>query len=161
MLASVEGAIVLEDVEWVPALFAIAPWAAGRVVRSQAGLLSALEQRTRELELEQGAFARLAVDRERARIARELHDVVSHNLAGVVVQAGAGRVAKSAPTDRTAARFADIRKAGERGLDELSRLAEIIDADADAHADADAGAPRTDRVPLRLDPLIEHARGPG
>ena len=62
-------------------------------MRSRSALVRALAQRTRELEAERDARHRLAVRHERARIARELHDIVAHNLAVMVVQAGAGRMA--------------------------------------------------------------------
>ena len=139
---------MLGDRKWVPALFALAPWLGGRLVRSQRELVERLRERTRELEAEQDAYARLAVRHERARIARELHDVVSHNLAVVVVQAGAGRVAPPSAADRAAGRFASIREAGERGLEELSWLADIL---LEPHEDG------------RLDVgvLIEQARSAG
>jgi signal transduction histidine kinase len=153
MLATFEGGVVLSAGAWVPALFAIAPWASGRIARSQREIAAALQRSTEQLEAEQDAYARLAVEHERARIARELHDVVSHNLAGVVVQAGAGRVASSAAREQTTERFSRIRQASEHGLQELSRLAEIIKADANAGT---AG-----RRPLRLDDLLENARAAG
>jgi len=90
MIALIEAGVLIEHGAWVPYLFLIAPWAGGRLVRSQQDIVAALRQRTQELEAERDAYARLAVRRERARIARELHDVVSHNLAVMVVQAGAG-----------------------------------------------------------------------
>lgn len=67
-------------------------WIAGRVVRSRNVLATALRERTRELEHEREERARLAVAEERARIARELHDVVAHTLGVIVVQAGAERL---------------------------------------------------------------------
>ena len=75
-------------------------------------LVAALAERNRELEAEQDALAELAVRRERARIARELHDIVAHHLAVMVIQAGAGRLGRAG---RRAARFAGIRDAGTRG----------------------------------------------
>ena len=84
-----------------PTLFVVAPWAVGTVLRSQREMVLQLKRSTRELEAEQDAYARLSVRRERARIARELHDVVSHNLAVMVVQAGAGRVAPPEPRSVT------------------------------------------------------------
>jgi signal transduction histidine kinase len=128
-LAAAEVVAMFGDGAWVPALFAIAPWLGGRLTRSQRELVEQLRDRTRELEAEQSAYARLAVQHERARIARELHDVISHNLAVVVVQAGAGRVAPTSAADRAAGRFASIRQAGERGLEELSWLTDILRAE--------------------------------
>ncbi|MEJ7797701.1 MAG: ATP-binding protein [Solirubrobacteraceae bacterium] len=153
MIALIEAGVLLDDGAWVPFLFLIAPWAGGRLVRSQQEIVAALQQRAQELEAEQNAYARLAVRRERARIARELHDVVSHNLAVMVVQAGAGRVAPPAAFDRAAGRFASIRRAGEHGLDELSRLADMLRSENETTGGAD-------RLP-HVDVLIEHARAAG
>jgi signal transduction histidine kinase len=61
-------------------------WWAGREVRQRRQVVRDLTARTRELEREEEAFVRLAVQRERARIARDLHDIVSHHVA-VIVQA--------------------------------------------------------------------------
>jgi signal transduction histidine kinase len=98
---------------------------------------------------EAGTFARLAVRRERARIARELHDIVSHHLAVIVVQAGAGRVASAGNGD-AAERFRSIRRSGDEALDEISRLAELL---------ADPGIGGDRRPDLQV--LIDQARATG
>ena len=100
------------------ALVTAAPFLAGRAVRSRRALARALAARTRELEAEEEEHARLAVERERVRVARDLHDVVGHHLAVVVVQAGAGRLDG---TDATA-RFAAIHDAAADALADLARL---------------------------------------
>jgi ATP/maltotriose-dependent transcriptional regulator MalT len=66
-------------------------WGAAVVVNGRRRLAAALAARTVELEHEREEKARLAVAEERARIARELHDVVAHSLSVMVVQAGAER----------------------------------------------------------------------
>jgi signal transduction histidine kinase len=107
----------------------LAPWWVGHEVRKRGELVHALAERTRELEAEQDAFARLSVRRERARIARELHDIVAHHLAVIVVQAGAGRTAGSGNGTRAAERFASIRQSGSQALAEMSRLVDILHTD--------------------------------
>jgi signal transduction histidine kinase len=64
-------------------------------VRSRQELAAALAARTVELEHEREEKAKLAVAEERARIARELHDVVAHSLSVVIAQADGGRYAAS------------------------------------------------------------------
>jgi signal transduction histidine kinase len=124
------------------ALAVAGPWWIGRQVRRRRELVRELAERARELEAEEDAFARLSVQRERDRIARELHDIVAHHLAVIVVQAGAGRTASSsAPAPE---RFAGIRQAGEEALAEMAHLIEVLD-----------GPPRD------LNALLERARGSG
>jgi signal transduction histidine kinase len=121
------------DDAWVPATFAlVGPWVAGRAVGARAELVAALAERTRELEDEQDAFTRLAVLHERARIARELHDVVSHHLAVMVVQAGAGRMATTDEPARAAERFAGIREAGGEALTQVARLLDLLEAERES-----------------------------
>jgi signal transduction histidine kinase len=104
----------------------LAPWWAGRAVARRRALVAELDARTRELEVEEDAFVGLAVQRERARIARELHDVVSHHVAVMVIQAGAGRMS---PTGDGTARMATIRAAGEQALADMDRLVALLDGD--------------------------------
>jgi signal transduction histidine kinase len=105
----------------------LGPWWVGTQVRRRRGLVSELAKRAAQLESEQDAFARLAVRRERARIARELHDIVAHHLAVIVVQAGAGRMAPSARVDRNAERFKSIREAARHALAEMAQLVDLLD----------------------------------
>ena len=127
------------------AFVTLAPWWVGREVGRRRRLVTELGERTRELEAEQDAFARLSVRRERARIARELHDIVAHHLAVIVVQAGAGRLAGPGDGAGQVERFASIRQSGDQALAEMSRLVDII------HADSGAGDGPRDRLRTLFD----------
>lgn len=124
-------------------LIVLAPWTSGRLIRARGQLVAALGERNRQLEVEQAALAELAVRHERVRIARELHDIVAHHLAVMVIHAGAGRL--DAPHE--AARFASIGGSGREALDELDRVVE--------HLQVDAGSPRD------INALIRQARVAG
>jgi signal transduction histidine kinase len=117
----------------------VGPFWVGYEVRLRTSVVARLARRTRELHEEHEAFAQLSVRRERARIARELHDIVAHHLAVIVIQAGAGRLAGSGNGERTTERFAAIRQSGAEALDEMSRLVDIL------HADAGGAPNRTER----------------
>ena len=129
------------------AIATLAPWMAGLEVRRRRQLVGELAGRTRELEAEEEAFVRLSVERERARIARDLHDIVSHHLAMMVIQAGAGRLAKQWDTEVSAGRFATIRDAGVEALTEADRLVTLLQPDG--------------RDLPRLEPLLDRARAIG
>ncbi len=116
----------------VPLVLCVAgPWLAGRAVRSRRLLVDALAARTRELESEQEAYVELAVRHERARVARELHDIVAHHLAVIVVQAGAGRMAAPEAPARAAQRLAVISSAAAEAVGEMDRLLDVLDTDPD------------------------------
>ena len=68
------------------------------------------------------AAARHAQDMERARLARELHDVVAHQLSAIAVQAGAARLAAAGDPQASAAAIAAIERQARGGLTELNHL---------------------------------------
>jgi signal transduction histidine kinase len=68
------------------------------------------------------AAARYAQDMERARMARELHDVVAHQLSAIAVQAGAARLAAAGDPQASAAAIAAIERQARGGLTELNQL---------------------------------------
>ena len=129
------------------AVATLPPWWAGLEVRRRRELVSELARRTSELEAEEETFVRLSVERERARIARDLHDIVSHHLALMVIQAGAGRLAEQWDTEVAAGRFATIRDAGVEALTEADRLVALLQPDG--------------RDLPRLEPLLDRARAIG
>jgi signal transduction histidine kinase len=110
-----------DDLFFIAILFS-APFIAGRVVRSRQQLAAALAARTVELEHEREEKARMAVAEERARIARELHDVVAHNLSVMIVQAGAERRVVARERPETAAVLETIESTGRSAMAEMRRL---------------------------------------
>ena len=97
----------------------VAAWLLGAYVRTRREYLRAVEERAAQLEREQEANARRAAAEEQARIAREVHDVIAHNLSVIIVQAtAADEVFASDPADaRRAVRT--IGSTARRALDEL------------------------------------------
>jgi signal transduction histidine kinase len=108
------------------AIATIPPWWCGVEVRRRRQLVAELADRTKELEADETAFIALSVQRERARIARDLHDIVSHHLAVMVIQAGAGRLAEPWQLDVANERFATLREAGSQALAEADHLLTML-----------------------------------
>jgi signal transduction histidine kinase len=100
-------------------------WLVGRELRRRRRELALLRERTSRLEHEREEQARTAVIDERARIARELHDVVAHSVSVMVVQAQAGPRMLADP-DQAAAAFRSIETVGRQALVELRRLLGIL-----------------------------------
>jgi signal transduction histidine kinase len=96
---------------------------------------------------------------ERARIARELHDVVAHHISMIAVQAETARLATPGMPDAGAQRLREIGDTARTGLTEMRRLLGVLREDAQA---ADPGQPDADRHPQpglqQLNELLDEAR---
>ncbi|QMU73004.1 sensor histidine kinase [Streptacidiphilus sp. P02-A3a] len=101
-------------------------WVLGRLTRIRRAYYVQLEDRAARLERERDAQAKIAVAAERARIARELHDVVAHNVSVMIVQAdGASFVMDSSPEQARQA-LATIAGTGRQALEEMRRLLGLL-----------------------------------
>ncbi|MFD7610325.1 sensor histidine kinase [Streptomyces sp. NPDC059828] len=115
--------IVVTTVMAVP--FALA-WVLGDSLRTRRAYFAQLEERATRLEQEREAQSKVAVAAERARIARELHDVVAHNVSVMVVQAdGAAYVMDTAP-DQARQALETISTTGRQALAEMRRLLGVL-----------------------------------
>jgi signal transduction histidine kinase len=123
-------------------LYALA-WILGRALRHRQDLAATLEHRAARLEHDQEAKARTAVADERARIARELHDVIAHSLSVIVVQAAAERRVLGQEHVTTKEVLGSIEHTGRQALVELRRLLGVI-------------RKTDDRPTLRPQPTLEH-----
>ncbi|ANZ43340.1 histidine kinase [Lentzea guizhouensis] len=122
-----------------------------RLAAARRAYARAVEERGWLLERERETAARTAVDAERARIARELHDVVSHNVSVMVVQAGAARrVLDTSATDATDALLA-VESAGRDTMTELRHMLGLLAPSADGHEDPLAPQPGLDRLGSLVD----------
>jgi signal transduction histidine kinase len=106
-------------------------WVLGDRARVQRALTAELQERAVRLEREQAEEARRAVADERARIARELHDVVAHHVSMMVVQAEAGPVVVDRDPARAADAFEAIAATGRQALVEMRRLLGVLRGDGD------------------------------
>ncbi|WP_211370335.1 sensor histidine kinase [Nonomuraea turkmeniaca] len=107
-VSTLEGFTAFGPTDWggIPVLgsLLVVAWAIGWGMQSRRAYLGELMARARDLERERGQQAALAVAAERARITRELHDVVAHGLAVIVMQAQGGAAAfAKRPADTLAA----------------------------------------------------------
>ena len=112
---------------WSP-LFASLAFAAGMVTRLHRRSVLAAEQNHASLEREQAEMVTAVVAEERRRIARELHDVVSHTLGVVVLQAGAAEQVLDEP-EKVRAILRSVRTSGLEAIGEMGTLLDVIETD--------------------------------
>jgi signal transduction histidine kinase len=139
------------------AVFAIA-WVLGDNIRTRRAYLAELEARAARLEREREEKAERAVIEERARIARELHDVIAHNVSVMVVQASAGEELFDADPRRARESLAAVASTGRAALTELRRLLGVIRAEEE-RAEGAAYAPQPGIE--YLDELVRQVRETG
>ncbi|MFI6408782.1 histidine kinase [Streptomyces sp. NPDC050548] len=148
------GLVALAVFQTVP--FALA-WVLGDSMRTRRAYFAQLEERAARLEKEREAQAKVAVAAERARIARELHDVVAHNVSVMVVQAdGAAYVLDSAP-DQAKKALETISSTGRQALAEMRRLLGVLRTGE--HKEAGEYVPQPDVE--QIDDLVEQCRTSG
>ncbi|NUO44636.1 MAG: sensor histidine kinase [Streptomyces sp.] len=136
--------------------FALA-WVLGDSVRTRRAYFAQLEERASRLEKEREAQAKVAVAAERARIARELHDVVAHNVSVMVVQAdGAAYVLDAAP-DQARKALETISSTGRQALAEMRRLLGVLRTGE--HQEVGEYVPQPDVE--QIDDLVEQCRTSG
>ena len=151
--------------EVVPAWFVLAGlWAFGRWMRHRRGESAAWAQRAQAAEEGAARRAAEAVDDERARIGRELHDLVAHSMGVIVIQAQGAQRALDREPARVRSALSAIEATGRSGLGEMRRLLGLLstpsteDADAsDATSAPAAPQPRLDQ----LEGLVEQVRNAG
>ncbi|MBC2903931.1 DUF7134 domain-containing protein [Streptomyces cupreus] len=136
--------------------FALA-WVLGDSIRTRRAYFAQLEERATRLEKEREAQAKVAVAAERARIARELHDVVAHNVSVMVVQAdGAAYVLDAAP-DQAKKALETISSTGRQALAEMRRLLGVLRTGEHQESGEYVPQPDVDQI----DELIQQCRTSG
>jgi signal transduction histidine kinase len=121
-------------------VFAVAAWVAGRLLRDRTRLAAELRNTNRRLAQERDARARQVIVAERARVARELHDVVGHTLTVIVLQAGAARRMWDQDHEQAITALKTVSRVAREGLTELLRSLDSLEGEEDQ--------------PLRCDRLV-------
>ena len=111
---------------WHVIVFAVAAWILGDNLRTKRAYYRELEERAARLEREKEEGTRRAAAEEKARIARELHDVIAHSVSVMVVQAAAARDVFEKQPERAREALRSIEESGRSALTELRRLLGIV-----------------------------------
>ncbi|GIE36618.1 ATPase [Actinoplanes italicus] len=130
-------------------------WAAALSVRYFGHMRLNTSERRLSAEREQQHLARIAVAEERARIARELHDIVAHSLSVIILQANGAAYAFDRDRERAREALRTIGTTGTDALEEIRQLVELLRGDGDSPPD---------RVPValnQLDAVVQRARDAG
>jgi signal transduction histidine kinase len=142
------------DVVFVAILFS-ATWTVGRLLERRTNEAARLERHAAVLEAERELRAREAIAEERARIARELHDIVAHGVSTMVLQVGGIRRRLTGAQAAERDVLLQVEETGRRSLVEMHRMLGIM-------RQADDGALLTPQPGLaRLDDLAESMRSAG
>jgi signal transduction histidine kinase len=118
-------------------------------------LVAELRERARRLELERDQQGQLAAAAERARIAREMHDIVAHHLTAIVTLSDGAKVQVRRAPERAEAAMAEVASTGRLALRDTRHLLGVLRED---HAPAELAPLPGD---LSVDQLIERVRGTG
>jgi signal transduction histidine kinase len=132
----------------------VAAWALGNLRRARLQQRAALEERAQLLDLERDQEVRLAATAERARIARELHDVVAHSLSVVIAQADGGRYAGRTDPEAATGALEAIAATGRQALTDMRSLLGVL---REGGGEEYAPQPDVDAIPA----LVEDVRTSG
>ncbi|WP_242654118.1 sensor histidine kinase [Klenkia soli] len=132
----------------------LASWSMGMVRRGRLQREAALRERAQLLELERDQELRLAASTERARIAREMHDVVAHSLSVVIAQADGGRYAGRTDPEAAVGALEQISSTGRQALADMRSLLGVL-----REGDAQQFAPQPDVAAVPA--LVEDVRRSG
>jgi signal transduction histidine kinase len=144
VVSNIPGPQLASDLIFIPLRFVVA-WVAGYALRERseqaeaAEMRATLADREREAaemrailaEQERDAAARIAVAEERARIARELHDIVAHAVSVMVLQVGAVRHQLPQALDEDKEALGRVEQAGRTALADMRRLLGAMRRDGD------------------------------
>nr|WP_262347078.1 histidine kinase [Streptomyces sp. QL37] len=131
----------------------------GRFTHTRKAYIRAMEDRARQLEVTHRIEAERAAARERARIAREMHDILSHAVSLMIVQAEAGPVAVRTAPDRAEAAFDAISETGRDAMVQLRRMLGVLREEGPGDASPSPRAPQP--ALAELPDLLERARSGG
>jgi signal transduction histidine kinase len=138
----------IEPFEFVyPLVYFGAAGGLGALVRQRAQRLSAVEGRAAVLETELRREAELAAAEERARIARELHDVVAHGLSLMVVQAEAAEEMLGRSPEAAVQPVRRVQETGREALGEMRRLLGVLRTADGGSGSGTAPQPSLRRLP--------------
>ncbi|WP_299959866.1 sensor histidine kinase [uncultured Modestobacter sp.] len=167
LAAGLVGAVLASVVyfgagSWIAFLFpagvisvlVVACWALGDLRRARLQEVSGLQERARLLELEREQEMRLAASTERARIAREMHDVVAHSLSVVIAQADGGRYAGQVDPAAATGALEAISATGRQALTDMRKLLGVL-----REGDGQEFAPQPDVA--AIDQLVADVRASG
>ena len=143
---------------------AFAALLSGVVVRALRGQIEWLAERAQRLEIERDQQASLAAASERARIAREMHDVVSHNLQVMVTLADAAGVAQRCDPDRATEAMAEVAGTGRQAMTDMRHMLGLLrddsaETDLRHHREVVVSPPQP-RID-ELDALVDRVRATG
>lgn len=179
--AVLEGGIALAALRWSGhdrvlssfvslSAMAIAAAVIGTNVKGRRAQLEFLRERTMRLERERDQRAQLAVAGERARIAREMHDIVTHNLSVMVALADGAVFAQEHSPQRATAAMRQVSATGRQAITDMRRFLGVLRADEPdalrhpmpgiAQLDALAEQVRAAGLPTRVEVSGEPARVP-
>ncbi|MFI6155121.1 sensor histidine kinase [Kitasatospora sp. NPDC051170] len=139
----------------------VATAALGAGARTTRAYLAALEERTIRLEREHHQQARLAAAEERTRIAREIHDIVTHNLSVMVALTDAAAHTRPTPPDRTTTTLIQVAETGRQALTDMRRTLGILHTDQPDQPDQPGEPDHTDHTDQPGEPDAERHPLPG
>lgn len=132
-------------------------WVLGDSIRTRRAYWAQLEERAARLEKEREQQSRMAVVAERARIARELHDVVAHNVSVMVVQADGAAYVLDASPEQAKQALETISGTGRQALAEMRRLLGVLRTDEGGEGGEYVPQPDVEQI----GDLVEQVRSAG
>jgi signal transduction histidine kinase len=124
--AATAGSQFVANLIWDVAIIGLLPWFVGRMVRERTARGLAARQRAELLDAQREYHARAAALGERARLAREIHDVIAHSVSVMVIQTAGARTVMDREPERADEALLSVERAGREALAELRRLLGVL-----------------------------------